>query len=84
MASSSQNTFEESLDDTFDQFFYQHFDQAFENFSFIMVSKKNKGEEGKNEFISKETVKKAMSVYGMIISVKLQHILKIYSGDDFE
>ncbi|WZZ45990.1 hypothetical protein YC2023_042249 [Brassica napus] len=31
MASSSQNTLDESFDDTFDEFFYQHFDQAFEN-----------------------------------------------------
>ena len=53
-------------------------------FSLIMVIKKKKWKEGKNEFISKEIVKKAMYVYGMIISVKLQHILKIYSDDDLE
>uniref|UniRef100_A0A0D3B6M1 DDE Tnp4 domain-containing protein n=1 Tax=Brassica oleracea var. oleracea TaxID=109376 RepID=A0A0D3B6M1_BRAOL len=33
MASSSQNTFEGSLDEAFDQYFDQHFDQTFENFS---------------------------------------------------
>ena len=33
MASSSQNTFEESYDDTFDQIFDQHFDQTLENLS---------------------------------------------------
>ena len=31
MASSSQNTFDESLDDDFDEIFDQHFDQAFDN-----------------------------------------------------
>ena len=33
MASSSQNTLEWSIDDTFDQYFDQHFDQTFENFT---------------------------------------------------
>ena len=31
MASSSQNTFEESIDEAFDQYFDQHFDQTFQN-----------------------------------------------------
>ena len=31
MASSSHNTFGESIDQTFDQYFDQHFDQTFEN-----------------------------------------------------
>ena len=43
----------------------------------ITVIKTKKVEEEKNEFISKEIVKKAMLVYGMIISVKLQRILQI-------
>ena len=51
-------------------------------FPFIMVFKKKKEKEGKNEFISREIVKKATYVYGMIISVKLQHTLTIYSDDD--
>uniref|UniRef100_A0A0D3DQQ1 DDE Tnp4 domain-containing protein n=1 Tax=Brassica oleracea var. oleracea TaxID=109376 RepID=A0A0D3DQQ1_BRAOL len=42
---------------------------------------KNKGKKEKNELISKEIVKKAMYVYGMIISVILQRILKIISDD---
>uniref|UniRef100_A0A0D3BQU1 DDE Tnp4 domain-containing protein n=1 Tax=Brassica oleracea var. oleracea TaxID=109376 RepID=A0A0D3BQU1_BRAOL len=33
MASSSQNTLDDSFDDTFDELFDQHFDQAFENFA---------------------------------------------------
>ena len=38
----------------------------------------------KNEFISKEIVKPVIYVYGMIISVKLQRILKIYFDDVLE
>jgi len=55
MASSSLNTFEGVDDEMFDQ----HFDQTFENLSPLVI-KKNKGKEGKNEFILKEIVKKAM------------------------
>ena len=50
----------------------------------FMVIKKTKGGQEKNEFLSNETVKKAIFSYGMIISVTLPHILKIYSDDDFE
>ena len=50
----------------------------------LRVIKEKKGKEGKNEFILKEIVKKAMSVYGTIISVKLQLTLIIFSGDDLE
>ena len=50
----------------------------------ITVIKTKKVEEEKNEFISKEIVKKAMLVYGMIISVKLQRTRTIYSDDVFE
>ena len=52
--------------------------------SLLIVVNKRRGWKGKNVFISKETVKHAIYVYGMIISVKLQRILKIYSGDDLE
>ena len=38
----------------------------------------------KRELLSSEIVKKAISGYGMIISVTLQHILKIYFADDLE
>ena len=44
------------------------------------VIKKKLGNKEKNELISKDIVKN----YGMIISVKLQHILKISSDDDLE
>ena len=37
MASSSQNTLDESLDDTFDQIFDQYFDQTFENFTIQII-----------------------------------------------
>ena len=50
----------------------------------ILVIKQKEGRQGKNEFLSKETVKKAISGYGMIISVTLQRILKIYSNDNLE
>ena len=50
----------------------------------IMVIKKKRKRKEKNEFTSKENMKKAMYVYGMIISAILPHILKIYSDDDFE
>ena len=53
-------------------------------FPLIMVFKKKKGKEGKNEFISREIVKKATYIHGMIISIKLQHTLTIYSDDDLE
>ena len=88
MASSSHNTFEGVDDEDFDQYFDQHFDQyfdqTFKNFPINYGDQDNKGEEGKNEFISKQIVKKVMYVYGMIISVKLQCILKIYSNDNLE
>ena len=48
-------------------------------FSKIMVVKKMKRRDGKNEFISKEIVKKATYGYEMIISVIIQHILKLIS-----
>ena len=50
----------------------------------IMVIKKKEGEGGRNEPISKEIGKLAIYVCGMIISVKLQHTLIIYSADDLE
>ena len=50
------------------------------NFSLLVIKMYEVAEE-KNDFISKEIVKKAMNVYGMIISVKCQRILKIISDD---
>ena len=82
MASSSHNTFERSTDEIFNQYFNQHFDQTFEN---LFNDHGDQEDERKtNEFLSKEIVKKAISSYGMVISVTLQHILKIYSDDDLE
>ena len=88
MASSSQNTFDESSDDTFDDIFDQKFDekfdqffdQAFENLNISGGQKKKKTP----ELISKEIMKKGIFIYGMIISVILQRILIIYSDDVFE
>ena len=79
MTSSSQTTFEDSFDDTFDQYF----DQTFENFT-IGHQEEARKQRKKNELISKEIVKKTMFVYGMIISVKLQRILKIISNGVLE
>ena len=49
-----------------------------------LVINKKKGKKEKNKLISKEIVKKAMFVYGMIISVKLRRIPTISSADVFE
>ena len=79
MASSSHNTFDESLDDTFDQNFDQYFDQTFENMTIAYGdAEEARKKKKKNELISKEIEKKVMYVYGMIISVKLRRILKIF------
>ena len=80
MASSSNYNLDGSIDETFDQYFDQTFDSLAINHGDQEVQKK----ERKNEFTSKEIVKKVIFVYGMIISVKLRHILKIYSDDDLE
>ena len=50
----------------------------------LLVIKMYEAAEEKNDFISKEIVKKTMNIYGMIISVKRQRILKIISDDVFE
>ena len=84
MTSSSQNTLDESFDDAFDEVFDQHFDQAFENFTLHGDQEERRKKREKNELISKEIVKKAIFVYGMIISVKLQRILIIFSDDVLE
>ena len=68
------------MDDAFDQYFDQYYDQAFENFSNNIADQEKKN----RELTSKEIVKKAIYVYGMIISATLQHILQIYFDNDFE
>ena len=87
MASSSQNTFDESSDDTFDDIFDQKFDEKFDQFFDQAFENLNisGGQKKKNpELISKEIAKKDIFIYGMIISVILQRILIIYSDDVFE
>ena len=80
MASSSHNNFEGLFDENFDQFF----DQTFDNLINDNGDQENERKTRKKEFLSKEIVRKAIYVYGMIISVTLQHILKIYSDNDLE
>ena len=83
MASSSHTNLEEVDDQNFDQYFDQHFDQTFENlFIHQQPQQEERKRRKKNEFISNEIGKQAMYVYGMTISVKLQHIMQIYSADD--
>ena len=96
MASSSQNPFDalddQSFDDAFDQYvdqqfdqyLDQQFDQTFENLTINYGHQEKAKKQRKNELISKEIVKKGIFVYGMIISVKLQRIPQICSGDDLE
>ena len=75
MASSSDNNLEDSFDETFNQYLHSR----------IWLSmKKMKGGQEKNECLSKEIAKKAIFVYGMIISVIVQHILKMFSDDGLE
>ena len=83
MASSSQNTLDESFDDAFEEIFDDFIDQTFEKFT-IHGDQEERRKKRKNELISKEIVKKATSVYGMIISVKLQRILTIISDGILE
>ena len=78
MASFSENNFEDSLDD----YFNQYFNQAFETLS--MRHQEEGRKQKKNGLISKDIVKKGTFVYGLTISVKRQHILKISSDDDLE
>ena len=86
MASSSHNNLEREFDESFDQYFDQYFDQAFDQ-AFENLYNNHGGQEDERrtrKFLSKEIVKKAISGYGMIISVTLQHVLKIYSDGDLE
>ena len=80
MTSFSHNTFERAIYETFDQ----RCDQTFENLINDHGDQEDEMKTRKNEFLSNEIVKKAISGYGMIISVTLQHILKIFSDEDLE
>ena len=87
MASSSQNTFDESSDDTFDDIFDQKFDEKFDQFfdqAFENLNIRGAQKKENPELILKEIVKKGIFIYGMIIYVILQRILIIYSDDVFE
>ena len=95
MASSSQNLFDglddQSFDDAFDQYvdqqfdqyLDQQFDQTFENIT-INYGHQEKAKKQKKRAYIERIVKKGIFVYGMIISVKLQRIPQICSGDDLE
>ena len=72
------------MDEAFDQYFDHQFDQAFEKLCNTFGDQTKRRKTRKKEFLSKETVKKAISGYGMVISVMLQPILKIYSDNDLE
>jgi len=80
MASSSQNLFEESLDDTFDQCFDQYFDQTFENFT-IGHQEEARKQRKKRAYIERNLEEGHIRLWNDY-SVKLQRILKI-SSDDF-
>ena len=72
------------MDEAFDQYFDHQFDQEFENLCSTFGDQTEEKKTRKKEFLSKETVKKVISDYEMIILVTLQRIQKIYSDDDFE
>ena len=74
MASSSHNN-EGVNDENFDQYF----DETFDNFLKNYGGQEDEMKRRKKEFISKEIVKKATYGYGMIISVIIQHIVKLIS-----
>ena len=82
--SDDENSDDENFDNAFDDAFDQHFDQTFENLVRAYGGQEEERPEMKNAFISKKIVKQAIYIYGMIISVKLRRILKIYSGDVLE
>ena len=52
----------------FDEYFDEYFDQTMKNLAINYGDQEVEKKEEKNEFISKEIVKKAIYVYGMIIS----------------
>ena len=86
MASSSEDTYghQQAFEDNEDSF-DEAFDQAFENVCNTYGHQEGqKKKQEKYENLSNETVKKTISGYGIIISVTLPHILKIYSDDDLE
>ena len=72
------------MDEAFDQYFDHQFDQALENLCNTFGDQTEEKKTRKKGFLSKETVKKVISDYEMIILVTLQRIQKIYSDDDFE
>ena len=75
MASSSHYHYHKDDDADFES----PFEENFENYDLIPEPK-----ERKSTFLSREIGKKATVNSRMIILVKLQHTLTIYSGDGFE
>ena len=53
MASSSHNTFEGDIDETFDQYFDQTFDQTFENLCNVDGDQEDERKTRKKEFLPK-------------------------------
>ena len=84
MASSSHKTLEGSIDETLINILIKNLIKQLRIYPLSMLRKKNAEKKEKNELISKEIVKKGIFVYGMIISVKFQRILKISSDDVLE
>ena len=76
MASSSHYHYHKDNDD---DDFESIFDDFFENSDLIPEPT-----ERKNIFLSTETGKKVTTNSGMIVFLKLQHTLTIYSADGFE
>uniref|UniRef100_A0A0D3DNM1 Uncharacterized protein n=1 Tax=Brassica oleracea var. oleracea TaxID=109376 RepID=A0A0D3DNM1_BRAOL len=66
------NQFEDSMDEAFDQYFDHQFDQALENLCNTFGDQTEEKKTRKKGFLSKETVKKVISDYEMIILVTLQ------------
>ncbi|WZZ61720.1 hypothetical protein YC2023_061827 [Brassica napus] len=86
MTSSSFNTFEgvddEIFDQYFDDYFDQQFDQTLENLS--IGNEEDQRKKRKKRIHIERNREEGDVRYGMIISVKLQHILKIYFDEDLE
>uniref|UniRef100_A0A0D3AWT0 Uncharacterized protein n=1 Tax=Brassica oleracea var. oleracea TaxID=109376 RepID=A0A0D3AWT0_BRAOL len=82
MASSSQNTVDESLDDAFDEIFDDFFDQTFEKFT-IHGDQEERRKKRKNELISKEIVKKATRHFRMNKTLFMHIVDRLSNEVDF-
>ena len=75
MTGSSHYNLDKMMDDKFDEYI----DQALENYR-----DRHQAEPTINKLKLKETVSKDTSNYGMIISEKMRHFLRIYFDDVLE